>query len=145
MPSFDHAAALRAAGLRVTAPRLATLEAVQELPHADAESISHAVRERLGSVSRQAVYDILGALTDASLLRRVSVGGRSMLYEVHRHDNHHHLVCTECGRLEDVPCVVGHAPCLHPSDDHGFEIEVAEVVFRGVCSSCRASSAAATP
>ena len=137
MPSLDHASALRHAGLRVTAPRLATLEVVSELPHADAESIAQAVRDRLGTVSRQAVYDILNALTDAEILRRVSVGGRSMRYELHRHDNHHHLVCTECGRLEDVPCTVGHAPCLTPAEDHDFEIEVAEVVFRGRCSRCR--------
>lgn len=137
MSDTDHAAALREAGLRVTAPRLATLDAVAELPHADAEAISRAVRERLGTVSRQAVYDVLNALTETELLRRVSIGGRSMRYELHRHDNHHHVVCTECGRLEDVPCVVGAAPCLVPHGDHGFEIEVADVVFRGVCSSCR--------
>lgn len=142
MPSLDHASALRHAGLRVTAPRLATLEVVSELPHADAESIAQAVRDRLGTVSRQAVYDILNALTDAEILRRVSVGGRSMRYELHRHDNHHHLVCTECGRLEDVPCTVGHAPCLTPAKDHDFEIEVAEVVFRGRCSRCRETLAA---
>jgi len=143
MPSTDHASALREAGLRVTAPRLATLGAVAEQPHADAEAVAHAVRERLGTVSRQAVYDILNALTEVELLRRVSVGSRSMRYEVHRHDNHHHLVCRECGRLEDVPCAIGEAPCLIPHDDHGFDIEVADVVYRGVCSDCRAGIATA--
>ena len=92
MTTTDHASALRGVGLRVTAPRLATLAAVEAHPHSDAETIAQAVREHLGTVSRQAVYDVLNALSDAELLRRVSVGGRSMRYEMHRHDNHHHLV-----------------------------------------------------
>ncbi|HEX7349651.1 Fur family transcriptional regulator [Brachybacterium sp.] len=142
MSTTAHTAALRGAGLRVTAPRLATLAAVQAHPHADAETIARAVRESLGTVSRQAVYDVLNALSDAELLRRVSVGGRSMQYELHRHDNHHHLVCRRCGRLEDVPCATGEAPCLVPHEDHGFEIEIADVVYRGVCSPCRAAEAA---
>lgn len=145
MSTADHSTALRAAGLRVTAPRLATLEAVEELPHADADAVAQSVRSTLGTISRQAVYDILGALTEAEILRRVSVGGRSMLYEMHRHDNHHHLVCTRCGRLEDVPCAVGHAPCLTPQEDHGFEIEVAEVVYRGVCTRCRSERSVDAP
>lgn len=144
MPSTDHTSALRGAGLRVTAPRLATLAAVEEHPHADAEAIAQVVRESLGTVSRQAVYDVLNALSDADLLRRVAVGGRSMQYELHRHDNHHHLVCRRCGRLEDVPCAVGEAPCLIPHEHHGFSIEVADVVYRGVCSDCRAQDSAAT-
>lgn len=142
MPSIDHTSALRGAGLRVTAPRLATLAAVEAHPHADAEAIAQVVRESLGTVSRQAVYDVLNALSDADLLRRVAVGGRSMQYELHRHDNHHHLVCRRCGRLEDVPCAVGEAPCLIPHEHHGFSIEVADVVYRGVCSDCRAQDAA---
>lgn len=142
MSTTAHTSALRGAGLRVTAPRLATLAAVEAHPHADAETIARSVRESLGTVSRQAVYDVLNALSDADLLRRVSVGGRSMQYELHRHDNHHHLVCRECGRLEDIPCAVGAAPCLTPHDSHGFDIEIADVVYRGVCSDCRASVAA---
>lgn len=142
MSTTAHTSALRGAGLRVTAPRLATLAAVEANPHADAEMIARSVRESLGAVSRQAVYDVLNALSDADLLRRVSVGGRSMQYELHRHDNHHHLVCRECGRLEDIPCAVGEAPCLTPHDSHGFDIEIADVVYRGVCSDCRASAAA---
>lgn len=138
---IDHTAALRGVGLRVTAPRLATLVAVENNPHADADTIARAVRESLGTVSRQAVYDVLHALSDAQLLRRVAVGGRSMQYELHRFDNHHHLVCRECGRLEDVPCATGHAPCLTASEDHGFEIEVADVIYRGICSDCRANAA----
>jgi Fur family transcriptional regulator, stress-responsive regulator len=142
MTTADHTAALRGAGLRVTAPRLATLAAVEAHPHADAESIARSVRESLGTVSRQAVYDVLNALSDAELLRRVSVGGRSMQYELHRHDNHHHLVCRECGRLEDIACAIGEAPCLIPHETHGFDIEIADVVYRGVCADCRASKAA---
>ncbi|MBK0331937.1 transcriptional repressor [Brachybacterium sp. MASK1Z-5] len=138
----DLAEDLRSAGLRVTAPRLATLAVVAECQHAEADDIAAAVRERLGTVSRQAVYDVLHALTDAGLLRRVATGARSAArYEIHRHDNHHHMVCRVCGRLEDVPCTIGEAPCLTPSHDHGFEIEVAEVLFRGVCSACRTASA----
>ncbi|MGO1284573.1 MAG: Fur family transcriptional regulator [Brachybacterium sp.] len=145
MSTIEHTSALRSAGLRVTAPRLAALAAVEAHPHSDAEAIARMVRDNLGTVSRQAVYDVLNALSDAELLRRVAVGGRSMQYEIHRHDNHHHLVCRECGRLEDVPCAIGAAPCLVPHDDHGFSIEIADVVYRGVCSECRAKSAATAP
>lgn len=141
MSTLEHTAALRGAGLRVTAPRLATLAAAEAHPHADAETIARAVRESLGTVSRQAVYDVLNALSDVGLLRRVSVGGRSMRYELHRHDNHHHLVCRSCGRLEDVSCAIGEAPCLLPHEDHGFEVEMADVVYRGLCSACRAAAA----
>lgn len=137
------AGSLREAGLRVTAPRLAVLETVAEQPHAEADHIAAAVRERLGSVSTQAVYGVLHALTDAHLLRRVDAGSRSAArYEIERDDNHHHMVCRVCGRLEDVPCQVGHAPCLEPPAEHhqGYDIEVAEVLFRGVCAQCRAQS-----
>lgn len=131
--------ALRAAGLRVTAPRLATLEVVGKNPHADAETITAKVREKLGSVSTQAVYDVLNALTDVELVRRVAVKGRSALFELHEHDNHHHLVCRECGRLENVQCQAGPAPCLDvaPGDDFGFLIDEAEVIYRGYCPQCR--------
>lgn len=140
----EPALALREAGLRVTAVRLAVLDALVERPHADAEAVELRVRERLGTVSRQAVYDVLRALTDAGLLRRVDIG-RSALYEPFRGDNHHHLVCRSCGRLEDVPCAVGAAPCLDPVHDHGFAIEVAEVVYRGLCSACRNAAAVRAP
>ena len=133
-----HAAALRGAGLRVTGPRLATLEVVERHPHVDAESVAQAVRERLGTVSRQAVYDVLHALTDVGLVRRISLDGRRALFEAHRHDNHHHLVCRSCGRLEDVPCATGSAPCLDvaPHHRHDFAIETAEVLYRGLCPAC---------
>ncbi|MBE9372920.1 transcriptional repressor [Saccharopolyspora sp. HNM0983] len=131
-------AELQAAGLRVTAPRVATLDAVAAAPHAEADDVTAAVRERLGTVSKQAVYDVLNALTGAGLLRRVDVDARSAArYEIHRHDNHHHMVCRICGRLEDVPCAIGAAPCLDPADDLGFDVEEAELMFRGVCSTCR--------
>ncbi|WP_459546063.1 Fur family transcriptional regulator [Nocardia sp. X0981] len=133
---------LRAAALRVTAPRVATLAVVAAHPHAEADEIAIAVRERLGAVSKQAVYDTLNALTGAGLLRRVNVNARSAArYEIHRHDNHHHMMCRICGRLEDVACAIGEAPCLDPSEDHGFDVEEAELMFRGVCSACRSAPA----
>lgn len=133
---------LQAAGLRVTAPRVATLAVVTANPHAEADDVTTAVRERLGAVSKQAVYDVLNALTGAGLLRRVDVDARSAArYEIHRHDNHHHMVCRVCGRIEDVACTVGAAPCLDPSDNLGFDVEEAELMFRGVCSTCRGTPA----
>lgn len=139
MTRTEHSAALRGAGMRVTAPRVAALAVVTEHPHSDADTIAVQVRERLGTVSKQAVYDVLRALTDAGLVRRVRADERRALFE-RATDNHHHMVCRECGRLEDVPCAVGHAPCLTPSADHGFEVEVADVLYRGLCSTCRAAS-----
>lgn len=133
----DHAASLRAAGLRVTSPRLATLQVIQQHPHSTADDVASAVRERLGTVSKQAIYDVLHALTDAALLRRMAVDGRGSQYELEVGDNHHHVVCRECGRLEDVPCPVGAAPCLEPPVDHGFEVDQAEVIYRGLCARCR--------
>lgn len=140
-PVDDPAASLRAAGLRVTAPRLAALAVIQEHQHADAETIATQVRERLGTVSTQAVYDVLHALTDVGLVRRISLDGRRALFETHRHDNHHHLVCHRCGRLEDVPCATGSAPCLHVAEPHrhGFQVEAAEVLYRGLCPACQAA------
>ncbi|MFD1506829.1 transcriptional repressor [Georgenia yuyongxinii] len=127
---------LRQAGLRVTAPRLAVLAEVAEHPHADVETIRRGVLDRLGAVSTQAVYDVLHALTSAGILRRIEPEGSPGRYEMHRGDNHHHLVCRGCGRLEDVPCAVGAAPCLHASTDHGFVIDTAEVIYWGTCPSC---------
>lgn len=137
-----HEAALRAAGLRVTAPRLATLAVVDDNQHADAETIAGKVRARLGTVSKQAVYDVLYALSDAELVRRISVSGRRSLFETHRHDNHHHLVCRHCGRIEDVYCKTGSAPCLHVKNDEdfGFDIDEAEVIYRGLCPECQAEA-----
>lgn len=138
MDTDQHAAALKGAGLRVTAPRLATLAVVEETQHQDAETIASAVRSRLGSVSTQAVYDVLKALTDTGIIRRVSPDGRGARFEIMRHDNHHHMLCRQCGRLEDVPCAVGHVPCLTPPGQLALRIESAEVLYRGLCTACTA-------
>ncbi|MBF6335304.1 transcriptional repressor [Nocardia abscessus] len=128
---------LRSAGLRVTAPRLAVLNAVVARPHSDADTVAATVREALGSVSTQAVYDVLHACVRAGILRRIEPAGSSALYETRIGDNHHHLVCRSCGAVADVDCAVGAAPCLDPSDAHGFVIDEAEVVFWGLCPTCR--------
>lgn len=137
MSTEQHATLLRDAGLRVTGPRLATIQTVLDSPHSTADEIATAVRHRLGSVSKQAIYDILHALEDASILRRVAVDGRGSQFELELGDNHHHIVCRQCGRLEDVPCPVGTPPCLDPPVDHGFVVDEAEVIYRGLCSDCR--------
>ncbi|MDO5080458.1 Fur family transcriptional regulator [Buchananella hordeovulneris] len=129
---------LRTVGLRVTAPRLATLAVVREQQHLTAEAIADQVRERLGSISKQAVYDVLAALTDAHLLRKVVLEGRGARYEVESGDNHHHVWCTRCGKFQDIPCVKKSAPCLQPPIDLGYTIEVADVVYRGLCPDCQA-------
>jgi Fe2+ or Zn2+ uptake regulation protein len=131
---------LRAAELRVTWPRVAVLDAVHRHPHADTESIIGAVRANLGDVSHQAVYDVLRALTGAGLLRRIQPSGSVARYESRVADNHHHVVCRSCGVIADVDCAVGHTPCLTAADDHGFEIDEAEVVYWGTCSACTTAS-----
>jgi Fur family transcriptional regulator, stress-responsive regulator len=129
---------LRTSGLRVTAPRLGVLDAVDALGgHRDATTIAAAARERIGSVSTQAVYEILGSLTDAGLLRRIEPAGSPALYESRVGDNHHHVVCRSCGAIEDVDCVVGEAPCLHPVATGGMAIDEAEIFFWGRCERCR--------
>jgi Fur family transcriptional regulator, stress-responsive regulator len=130
---------LRGASLRVTRPRVAVLAAVHDRPHADTHSIIADVRERLGEVSVQAVYDVLGALTDAGLVRRIHPPGSVARYESRVGDNHHHVVCRSCGVIADVDCAVGTAPCLTASDDHGFTIDEAEVIFWGLCLGCSTS------
>jgi Fe2+ or Zn2+ uptake regulation protein len=127
---------LREASLRVTRPRVAVLAAVHDDPHADTFSIIGAVREELGEVSQQAVYDVLQALTDARLVRRIQPPGSVARYESRVGDNHHHVVCRSCGVIADVDCAVGDSPCLTASDDHGFEIDEAEVVYWGLCLDC---------
>ena len=127
---------LRGADLRVTRPRVAVLTAVYDKPHADTYSIIDAVRADLGDVSKQAVYDVLNALTDAALLRRIEPAGSVARYESRVGDNHHHLVCRSCGAIEDVDCAVGEAPCLSASDARGYSIDEAEVVYWGLCPSC---------
>ena len=132
---------LRGASLRVTRPRVAVLGAVHEHPHADTQSLVGTVRARLGEVSQQAVYDVLNALTDAGLVRRIHPPGSVARYESRVGDNHHHVVCRSCGVIADVDCAVGHTPCLTASDDHGFVIDEAEVVYWGTCPACSAASA----
>jgi Fur family ferric uptake transcriptional regulator len=129
--------ALRRAGLRVTAPRLAVLTAVLgEGQHRDAEAIAEAARKKLGTLSTQAVYDNLHTLEQAGLVRRIQPSGHPGRYEA-RFGNHHHIVCRRCGLTADVDCAVGAAPCLEPSADHGFVVEEAEVIFWGLCPQCR--------
>ncbi|WP_304450651.1 Fur family transcriptional regulator [Nocardiopsis sp. YSL2] len=132
----DFERMLRESALRVTSPRLAVLSAVHENPHADTESIIGVVRSRLGTVSDQAVYDVLRALTGAGLVRRIQPQNSVARYETRVGDNHHHVVCRSCGAIADVDCAVGHAPCLNASHDHGFVIDEAEVVYWGVCADC---------
>ncbi|WP_433004475.1 Fur family transcriptional regulator [Kribbella sp. CA-294648] len=130
---------LRGAALRVTRPRLAVLAAVHEHPHADTDSIIQTVRTEL-DVSHQAVYDVLRALTTAGLLRRIQPTGSVARYESRVGDNHHHVVCRSCGAIEDVDCAHGSAPCLTASDDHGYVIDEAEVVYWGLCPTCSTTS-----
>src|SRR5580698_2326634 len=131
---------LRGADLRVTRPRVAALAAVFDHPHADTATLIEAVRADLGEVSHQAVYDVLRALTSAGLVRRIQPAGSVARYESRVADNHHHVVCRTCGVVADVDCAVGDTPCLTASDDQGFEIDEAEVVYWGLCPDC--SSAA---
>jgi Fur family ferric uptake transcriptional regulator len=133
---------LRGADLRVTRPRLAVLSAVGEHPHADTGSIAAAVRQDLGEVSLQAVYDVLRALTEAGLIRRIQPAGSVARYESRVGDNHHHVACRSCGAIADVDCATGTTPCLNASDDHGYSIDEAEVVYWGLCPDC---SIASTP
>ena len=141
----DHEGMLRAASLRVTRPRLAVLTAVHDHPHADTDSIIRGVREDLGEVSHQAVYDVLRALTSAGLVRRIQPSGSVARYEARVGDNHHHVVCRSCGAIADVDCTVGAAPCLTASDDSGFVIDEAEVVYWGRCPDCSSTDPGRTP
>ncbi|MGK2903935.1 MAG: Fur family transcriptional regulator [Mycobacterium sp.] len=127
---------LRAASLRVTRPRIAVLDAVSRHPHADTDSVIRAVREDLPDVSHQTVYDALNALTVAGLVRRIQPTGSVARYESRVGDNHHHVVCRSCGVIADVDCAVGEAPCLSASDDLGFTIDEAEVIYWGLCPDC---------
>ena len=132
----DLTALLRGAQLRVTRPRLAVLEAVHTHPHADTDAIIRAARGALPDVSHQAVYDVLRALTDAGIVRRIQPAGSVARYEARVGDNHHHVVCRSCGAIADVDCAVGDAPCLTASHDHGFTVDEAEVVYWGTCPGC---------
>ncbi|GII01157.1 Fur family transcriptional regulator [Planobispora takensis] len=132
---------LRGVGLRVTAARVALLETVRDGDHLDAETIASGVRDRVGHISLQAVYEALHALTAAGLIRRIEPAGSPARFEGRVGDNHHHVVCRSCGAVADVDCAVGHAPCLTASDDNGFSIEEAEVVYWGLCPACSTAKA----
>jgi Fe2+ or Zn2+ uptake regulation protein len=136
---------LRDNDLRVTAQRMAVLEAIRAHPHATADDVADTVRAKIGSVSRQAVYDTLNSLIEKGLLRRIQPVGSPALYEDRVKDNHHHLICRICSRVEDVDCAVGEAPCLSAADDLGFEIDEAAVAYWGRCPECRAQGLEATP
>jgi Fur family ferric uptake transcriptional regulator len=127
---------LRGTPLRVTRPRLAVLAAVHDHPHADTDSIIGAVRQELPAVSHQAVYDVLRVLTASGLVRRIQPSGSVARYESRVADNHHHVVCRSCGAIADVDCAIGDAPCLTASNDQGFSIDEAEVIYWGVCPEC---------
>ena len=135
---------LRHHGVQVTAQRLAIMRAVSARPHATADELTDEVRAVLGSISRQAVYDSLGVLVDKHLVRRIQPAGSPARFENRVDDNHHHLICRVCGSTFDIDCAVGAVPCLTANDDHGFEIDEAEVIYWGVCPDCRATGADAT-
>ena len=143
MPTRSAASAaeelLRGANLRVTRPRVSVLTAVYDHPHADTDHLIGVVRADLGDVSHQAVYDVLRVLTAAGLVRRIEPAGSVARYESRVGDNHHHLVCRSCGAITDVDCAVGEIPCLTASDDHGYAIDEAEVIYWGLCPSCSAA------
>jgi Fur family ferric uptake transcriptional regulator len=135
----DFEAQLRAVSLRVTRPRLAVLTALRDHPHVDTETVIELVRAEHPTVSHQTIYDVLRALTDTGLVRRIQPAGATARYESRVGDNHHHVVCRTCGAIADVDCAVGHTPCLTASDDHGFVIDQAEVVYWGTCPECAAA------
>ncbi|MDP4625069.1 MAG: transcriptional repressor [Akkermansiaceae bacterium] len=133
----DPATMLRESGVPITAQRIAVLEAVSKHPHATADTIAGYVRGKIGTISKQAVYDSLSTLSEKGLIRRIQPSGSAALYEDRVGDNHHHLVCRVCSATIDIDCAVGEAPCLHAAGDHGFKIDEAEVIYWGVCPTCQ--------
>jgi Fur family ferric uptake transcriptional regulator len=136
---------LRQHGVQVTAQRLAIMQSVSARPHATADDLADDVRSVIGSISRQAVYDTLAVLVDKRLVRRIQPAGSAARYEDRVGDNHHHLICRGCGVMFDIDCAVGDVPCLTADDDHGFEIDEAEVVYWGRCPSCRRAATGSSP
>jgi len=136
---------LRQHGVQVTAQRMAIMRAVSARPHATVDELTSDVRAFIGTVSRQAIYDSLGVLVDKQLVRRIQPAGSPARFEDRVGDNHHHLICRTCGSTFDVDCAVGEVPCLTADDDHGFEIDEAEVIYWGRCASCRQASPTSTP
>ncbi len=131
---------LRQNGLQVTAQRIAVIRAVSACPHGTVEDVAEAVHNNIGAISRQAVYDALGMLADKGLIRRIQPAGSPARYEDRVGDNHHHLICRSCNRMVDVDCAVGYTPCLTASDDLGYDIDEAEVIYWGRCPECFATS-----
>ena len=142
--SADNDALLRRHGLHVTAQRLAVLRAVSDGPHTTADDIYKVVRAEIGAISRQAVYDVLAALSDKGLVRRIQPAGSPARYENRVGDNHPHLICRTCGRMVDVDCAVGDTPCLTAADDSGYEVDEAEVIYWGRCPECVVTTSAAS-
>ena len=140
--SKDPATQLREKGLQVTAQRVAVLKAVAANPHSTADEIAATVREQIGAISRQAVYDALAILSEKMLVRRIQPAGSSALYEDRVGDNHHHVICRTCGKTADVDCATGAAPCLTAADDSGFTIDEAEVIYWGTCPECASAAKA---
>lgn len=136
----DLSQTLRSRGVRVTAQRLAVLAAVTDHPHATADEVAEAARAGIGAISRQSVYDTLSALVEAGLVRRIQPAGSPARFEDRVGDNHHHLVCRDCGGVVDVDCAVGIAPCLEAADDRGYQIDEAEVAYWGRCPACQETS-----
>ena len=134
--------ALRDRGMRVTAPRRAILEWLSNRPHATVDEVHRGVVNDLTTISKQAVYDVLSACDEAGLVRQIKPAGHPARFERRTGDNHHHLVCRQCGHIEDLDCHTGQAPCLHPGDGHGFVVDEAEIVFWGLCGSCQSQSLA---
>lgn len=133
-------ALLRRAGLRVTATRTAVFDALAAHPHSSAEDVFASIRVTLPGTSMQSVYNALGDFVEAGVARRIEPAGHPGMFELRVADNHHHVVCTACGRVDDVDCVVGAAPCLHVPVGSGYDIRTAEVTFWGLCPDCRADS-----
>ena len=140
--SNDPATQLREKGLQVTAQRVAVLKAVSANPHSTADEIAVTVREQIGAISRQAVYDALAILSEKMLVRRIQPAGSSALYEDRVGDNHHHVICRTCGKTADVDCATGAAPRLTAADDSGFTIDEAEVIYWGTCPECASAAKA---
>lgn len=134
----DFARLLRKNGVHLTAQRMAVMRAVSARPHRAADDIADQVRAEIGAISRQAVYDALGMLTEKGLIRRIQPSGSAALYEDRVGDNHHHLICRGCGKTVDVDCAIGETPCLTAADGAGYVIDEAEVIFWGTCPDCQA-------
>lgn len=143
--ALDHESVLRRHGLQVTAQRTAVLRAVTDRPHSTADDIDKIVRNELGAVSRQAVYDALAAFNDEGIIRRIQPAGSPGRYESRVGDNHHHVICRVCNRMTDVDCAVGETPCLTAADSSGYEIDEAEVIYWGRCPECTSADRAAPP